>query len=597
MRNIIICIATLLCVTNSLLSQKYYYWYKGTKISLELLSNKRYVLFASFPDTTTLQNNGIQLKQLTANNDSYSAQEEKVQSKTYYGIIESSSTNIDLSKQKDIIYEAPFFRLSGGAEAGISHTFSVKLKFAEDSTLLKRMANEYNVEVLFRDKYMPLWYTLACTQQSQGNTLQMANTFYESGLFTAAQPDLLIETIPHCLNDAYFTEQWALDNPYYENIDINYCLAQQITKGSEDVIIAVFDDGIDTIHPDIPSIHPESLDLYEATSGEDGSFIYGTHGTCCAGIIGATHNSIGIAGIAPNCPLMAISMPFGIARYQRADGFNHAWQHGASVISCSWSINYPDEKVTDAINEALTKGRNGLGCIIVASSGNSNEAVTYPANLPGVIAVGSIDKCGIRSGMIEAATQTCDPWPSDEIFSTINGSCYGETLDLAAPGTNVITTNGLTFSDSTYPEEYISFSGTSAACPHVAAVAGLILSVNPNLTAQEVANILESTAQKVGSYNYQPNQGHPNGTWHEEVGYGLVDAYAAVQAACPNENIYFTNQIVTSDTVITNPCGNINIQNVQVKNGAKLTLKATGKVHLGSNFHVELGSRFEITHP
>ncbi len=72
---------------------------------------------------------------------------------------------------------------------------------------------------------------------------------------------------------------------------------------------------------------------------------------------------------------------------------------------------------------------------------------------------------------------------------------------------------------------------TSIATPQVAAVAALMLSVNPDLTAEQVRYILESTAQKTGGYNYATHPDHPNGTWHIEMGHGVVDAYQAVLAA------------------------------------------------------------------
>ena len=77
----------------------------------------------------------------------------------------------------------------------------------------------------------------------------------------------------------------------------------------------------------------------------------------------------------------------------------------------------------------------------------------------------------------------------------------------------------------------MDFNGTSSATPAVAGIAGLILSINPCLTHQEVEDIIESTAQKVGGYSYSTTIGRPNGTWIDEMGYGLADAHAAVIAA------------------------------------------------------------------
>jgi hypothetical protein len=66
------------------------------------------------------------------------------------------------------------------------------------------------------------------------------------------------------------------------------------------------------------------------------------------------------------------------------------------------------------------------------------------------------------------------------------------------------------------------------AAPHVTGVAALMLSVDSNLTPADVRRIIEKTARKVGGYNYHNDPQHPNGTWNEEMGYGLVDAHAAV---------------------------------------------------------------------
>jgi hypothetical protein len=87
------------------------------------------------------------------------------------------------------------------------------------------------------------------------------------------------------------------------------------------------------------------------------------------------------------------------ARMYRACGFNFAYQNGAAVISNSWSSSVQYDVIDDAINNALTYGRNGLGCVIVFSSGNDNApAVNYPVNSnPAIIAVGANTSIGSRA--------------------------------------------------------------------------------------------------------------------------------------------------------------------------------------------------------
>lgn len=100
------------------------------------------------------------------------------------------------------------------------------------------------------------------------------------------------------------------------------------------------------------------------------------------------------------------------------NAINWAWQNGADVINMSLTCD-PDDKMTDAIKNALTKGRNGKGCVVVAASGNQGQSsVGYPANIEGVIAVGSIDRNGVHT----------------------SDANYGKNLDFVAPGVNVLTT-------------------------------------------------------------------------------------------------------------------------------------------------------------
>lgn len=265
------------------------------------------------------------------------------------------------------------------------------------------------------------------------------------------------------------------------------------------------------------------------------------------------------------------------SRQKRADGFNYAWRNGASVISNSWSSSVQYEILDDAISAALTNGRNGLGCVVAFASGNDNSSVNYPANSnPDILVVGAMSPCGQRKN-----PNSCDGegW----------GSNYGSTLDVVAPGVLIPTTD-ITGSAGYTTGDYVSnFNGTSSACPHVAGVAALILSVNPNLSQKQVANIIEKTAQKVGGYNYSTTSGRSNGTWNNEMGYGLINAFAAVASI-----VQFNNQTVSANKTVSG--SDIMATNVTVNNKAKLTFNFTNSIMITQPFTVEQGAQIEFNY-
>jgi subtilisin family serine protease len=582
----------------------YYYYYKGEKQYLDLDKSR---LFVSVADTSQL-NEILDIQKLKIKRDMpVNRQVRREYSKRYWmelSLPDNLSENqyqgeIALIKQNNNAIVAPYFVDRSGGKTGLSNFLYVKLKTLNDTIILKQQVLNHNATIVCQDEFMPLWFVVSVTPASSYNAIGLANVFYESDLFQSVEPDFIVENLLACTNDTYFNDQWGLKNTgQYDGtigVDIKMCNAWQISTGSN-VVIAVLDQGIELDHPDLAAnIYSQS---YDTENGTSPSIVRGNHGTACAGIVGAiSNNNSGIAGVAPNSTLMSISnnldIPTTLMKQQLAGGINWAWQHGADVISNSWS--HPDfagDYITDAVNNATSQGRNGLGCVLAFSTKNWNSSVVYPATLPNVIAVGAMSPCGERK-----SPSSCDGeyrWGSD----------YGQELDVVAPGVFVPTTDrqgdngynysGLTtdYSDRDYTQW---FNGTSAACPHVAGVAALILSVNQTFTEQQVRDIIESTAQKVGGYNYQTDPDHPSGTWNNEMGYGLVDAYAAVQkAACTTVSpVYFTNQTVTTDTTVTSDC-DINVQNVTVTNGATLTLEAGGRVNIISGFEVELGSKFEI---
>lgn len=527
-------------------AQEKYYWYNNAKQDLVLDFQRQYITVKSLSDIEMIQ------KELSLIGIQYDEFQRVVVDSSFSDTLNKYWTFIYPSEPKEyfnpsIIYSSPAYKLIDGTIIGISHLIYVKLKSKDDIIMLESFSKQYGFCILGESNYIPLLYTLSCTNQSFGNGLDIANALYSSHLFEYATPDIMVNDIMDCASDEYFPDQWALQNTGQygvAGVDINYCAARQITTGNSDIIVAIVDQGVEVNHPDLPNMYGSGFDSETGTSP---SVVHGNHGTACAGIIGAaTDNGSGIAGIAPNCPIMSISNSLSASpnsRMKRAEGICYAWQNGASVISNSWGSSVHYDVIDDAINSAMNMGRNGKGCVVVFSAGNDNTSVSYPASLNGVIAVGAISPCGERKN-----PNSCDGerW----------GSCYGEALDIMAPGVLIPTTdrqgeagynpnthihpgNGGTFVSQDYSDKdyTIWFNGTSAACPHVAGVAALMLSINPNLTTNQVSAVIKKTARKVGNYTYSYDNNHPYGKWNEEMGYGLLDAGAAVQMAYDLRNV------------------------------------------------------------
>jgi subtilisin family serine protease len=413
----------------------------------------------------------------------------------------------------------------------INNFFYVKLNSQSDISYLYNLANSYGVTVIGQQEYMPLWYTLSILDGSQ-NSLELANTFYQTGMFEYAHPDFMLDnSLLSCPTDANFNNQWGNNNIGQmggtSGVDIKACSALNLVRSSGAIIdVAILDDGFDMAHPDlIANLWGPQLSFNCNTKTSPATLVNRSgHGTAVAGILGARENGNGIVGVAPYCRLMLVSHDFApetsaeIRKRNLEDmaaGIKWSVQNGAEVLNFSWQCGYND-LIVEAIKYATIYGRNGKGCIVVCASGNGNSDVVFPANASlNIITVGSINQCGTRS-MYSNCSQ-----------SHYVSSGYGVWLEVVAPGSNIFTAD-IVGPDGHSTSDYGYIHGTSAAAPYVSGVAALILSRNPTLTLNEVRNIIESTTQKVGGYSYGYEPYRNNGTWHPEMGYGLINAYAAV---------------------------------------------------------------------
>ncbi len=167
-------------------------------------------------------------------------------------------------------------------------------------------------------------------------------------------------------------------------------------------------------------------------------------------------------------------------------------------------------------------------------------------------------------------------------------SCYGDSLDVVAPGIHIPTTM--------INDEYIlAFAGTSSATPHVAGIAALILSVNPCLTREEVKYIIESTCTKVRQdiYTYGNNPDHTNGTWNIQVGYGLVNAGDAVALAQQWGGYTYFKDTVVSGVVTWSGNKMIN-SNLTIDSLATLTVMDTLYIANNSRIIVRPGGKLVV---
>jgi cell wall-associated protease len=236
-------------------------------------------------------------------------------------------------------------------------------------------------------------------------------------------------------------------------------------KSLKDTVIAVVDTGVDHTLADLNSrVQSEAgYNYIERSSNVKDDNGHGTH---VSGIIAAAaNNHYSMAGINPFAKILPVKVLDAAGSgdtEQIAHGIIYAADHGAKVINLSLGGSY------SRVIEYALQYANKKNVTVVAASGNDGmEELSYPASSKYVVSVGGTNRLDLVSDY----------------------SNYGKGLDMVAPGTDI---------PSLVPDGNVTYmSGTSMAAPHVSAVAGLLLSQNPNLKPNEVEKLLTDTTKDI----------------------------------------------------------------------------------------------------
>lgn len=363
-----------------------------------------------------------------------------------------------------------------------------------------------------------------------------------------------------------------------------------ITTGSDEIVVAMIDLPIDLTLPDLDGTLWENPDEVPGNNVDDDENdliddIHGwsfatsqpvspgpfSHGAPVAGIaLAETDNATDMAGIAggrlgiPGVRLMVLTWQLTSTRDQElADALDYAREKGADVVNMSFSASGPAFTAAGARATAD-------GMVLIAASGNgdstsddfspNNPVFDDPANVGQCPSLGTFPGSDPDVLSVGATLIGGQRWAGSCPFG--NGSVSRSVM---APGGDDIPT--LASDGGTVP----SFGGTSAAAPHVAGVAALLLSVHPALTRDQVYDAIVSTANLSGCIEIDPAL-----SYGRECGSGRLDAYAALHYVL--EHYGGPQQDMTLSEDLTVPMGetwDLGDISLRFANGARLRVLGT----------------------
>jgi thermitase len=374
----------------------------------------------------------------------------------------------------------------------------IKVKKNYNKERIEKYLMKYNFTLVKRiDKYN---WTKA--EYNGNNFIQDFYNIKNGKMFENTELNMLGSVLNYPNDPKYLdANQWYIYNNkdrntnYKSDADIDILEAWDITKGDENIVIAILDSGIPTVngylsHEDLSNSNRILLGVdYINDTSSPFNDTY-KHGTGVAGIAGAeTDNGVGIAGIAPNCKLMI----YKICNATGNASIEGAYNAITDIINCKnqnpnlkFVINIsmgwwePSSLLENAISLAHTNN-----ILVVSGAGNEtngNADIRYPAKYSN----------SYENLIAVSATNSLDSWAD---FSS-----YGPEVTVSAPGKNIYTT---------WPSNGYSYKGgTSYASPMVAGLAALMLSIDQTLSPSEVKNRIINSSHDFGSSGHDHYYGH-----------------------------------------------------------------------------------------
>ncbi|MCC6152959.1 MAG: S8 family serine peptidase [Candidatus Hydrogenedentes bacterium] len=484
---------------------------------------------------------------------------------------------------------------SGGTTQQLTNKLSAK--FPEGAKVSALLA-EKKLSVVEQVTYSENTYVLQANGTGLLASLEAANALFEGGKVEWATPLIEMQQTKKLVpNDTLFPNQWHLRNTAQgaagvgavAGNDIDVVSAWDSVDGTG-VNVAIVDDGLQTSHEDLDANVRIDIDIDINGGDADPSPTSADfHGTPCAGLVAAeTNNSLGTSGVAFGSKLVGVRLIAApVTDAQEAQAMNHQVAPTLAadrvfISSNSWGPI--DDGATlgtfggltgAALANATTNGRGGRGTIFVWAAGNGFQDGDHS---------GYDGYASSRYTISVAATG------ADGVYSDY--SEQGASLIVNAPSSwsgAGITTVDLTGGNGLSGTNYTSgFGGTSAACPIVAGVVGLMLDANPYLGWRDVQHLLAETAS-------QNDPGEPgwftNGAgmdFNHNYGFGRVDAAAAVTAATSWINVPVEASALTNSEAVATPIPDANLT------GASRTLAISGSPNYVTEF-VEV--TVNVTHP